>query len=122
VGFFGQARQDVDHAPIIAIEQELLGRAAAFEGLLAYHNVRFADGAWGNLVLFADGLAPGHLRDDERHLVAVGRTPLHYRSLRLHRALLATGALGGDDLELRRTAYYDFDEDPPWRAVRTVRA
>jgi hypothetical protein len=120
VGFFGQARDDVDHAPIIAIEQELLGRAAGFDGLLAYHNVRFADGGWGNLVVFADDVTPGRLRDDERHLVAVGRTPLHYRSLRLHRALLPAGALGREDLELRRTAYFDFDENPPWRAVRTV--
>src|SRR5690242_18986943 len=42
VGFFGQARDDVDHAPIVDLEHDLLARAGSFAGLLAYCNVRFA--------------------------------------------------------------------------------
>jgi hypothetical protein len=118
VGFFGQARDDVDHGPIVALEHDILGRASSFGGLLAYHNVRFASGQWGNLVGFADAGSPGHLRGDDAHADAVARTPRHYRSLRLHRALLPDGLLGSADLQLERTAYYDFADDPPWRAVR----
>jgi hypothetical protein len=64
-------------------------RPGGLRGLLAYHNVRFADGGWGNLVLFADGLAPGQPAGRRTAPRGRGRTPLHYRSLRLHRALLA---------------------------------
>jgi len=120
VGFFGQARAEVDHAPIGLIEHELLDRAASFRGLLAYHNVRFGEAAWGNLVVFADGDAPAHVRDDARHLDAVARTARHYRSLRLHRLVLPEGVLGEAPLELRRTAYHDFGQDPPWRAHRSA--
>ena len=52
VGFFGQAREQVDHTPILDLEQVLVARAAVFPGMLAYYNVRFATGQWGNLVLF----------------------------------------------------------------------
>src|SRR5689334_22113876 len=48
VGFFGEAREHVDHRPIHRLERELLSRAASFPGLLAYNNVRFANGQWGN--------------------------------------------------------------------------
>jgi hypothetical protein len=118
VGFFGQARADVDHAPIVDLEHDILARAASFAGLLAYCNVRFADGQWGNLVLFADAGGPGHVWGDAVHADAIARTPRHYHSLRLHRASLAGGLLGEDGLRLERTSYYDFASDPVWRAVR----
>ncbi|CAA9532312.1 MAG: hypothetical protein AVDCRST_MAG79-1035 [uncultured Thermoleophilia bacterium] len=118
VGFFGQARDEVDHAPIIRIEHDLLDRAASFPGLLAYHNVRFAEARWGNLVVFADDEAPSHVRGDALHLDAIARTGRHYRSVRLHRLVMPAGALADGPLELRRTAYHDFGEDPPWRALR----
>jgi hypothetical protein len=118
VGFFGQAREDVDHEPIVELEHDLLSRADRFDGLLAYHNVRFADGQWGNLVVFADQQAPDHVREDAVHGAAIARTPHHYHSLRLHRATLPGGVLGAEPIQLLRTSYYDFAEDPPWRAVR----
>jgi hypothetical protein len=118
VGFFGQARDDVDHLPIVELEHRLLERAAAFEGLLAYHNVRFASGQWGNLVLFAHDAGPLRVRDDVVHADAIARTPRHYHSLRLHRVDVPDGILGAEPLRLLRTSYYDFADDPPWRAVR----
>ena len=118
VGFFGQARADVDHAPIVDLEHDILARAASFAGLLAYCNVRFANGQWGNLVLFADAGGPGHVWGDAVHADAIASTPRHYHSLRLHRASLAGGLLGEDGLRLERTSYYDFASDPVWRAVR----
>ena len=118
IGFFGQAREDVDHAPIVALEHELLAQADKIDGLLAYHNVRFADGQWGNLVVFASADDPSGIRADARHVEAVARTHLHYRSLRLHVGTLETGALGEREPYLTRTLYLDFADDPPWRAVR----
>jgi hypothetical protein len=118
VGFFGQARDDVDHAPLVALEHEVVARAAAQPGLLAYHNVRFASGQWGNLVVLAARAAADHVRGDERHQEAIRRTAAHYHSLRLHRLTLPDGALGDAAPVLEETLLVDLGCDPPWRAVR----
>jgi hypothetical protein len=122
IGFFGQARLDVDHAPILALEHELLARAETIAGLLAYHNVRFADGQWGNLVVFAGMDDPAGMGANVRHAEAVARTPRHYRSLRLHVGTLETGALGEREPRLARTLYLDFATRQTWRAVRHYHA
>jgi hypothetical protein len=120
VGFFGQARADVDHAPIVALERAILERAASFPGLLAYDNVHFADrGQWGNLVVFASEDNPGELAADVEHGRAVGLASRHYDSLRLHRFALPGGTLAPARLRWLRTTYLDFADDPPWRAVRS---
>jgi hypothetical protein len=118
VGFFGQARRDLDHAPIVDREYDIVGRAARFGGLLTYYNLRLADGRFGNLVLFSAPDAKGHVTGDRVHAEAVALTPRHYRSLRLHHAELQDGVLGAGELELIRTRYIDFDSDPAWSAVR----
>ncbi|HEY4825661.1 MAG TPA: hypothetical protein VIH85_02795, partial [Solirubrobacteraceae bacterium] len=117
VGFFGQARE-VDHTPILNLERDLLARASGFRGLLAYYNVRFASGQWGNLVLFASEDDPARIRTDPTHLEAFARTPDHYRSVRLHRLRFPDGAVGGTAPVLESTLLIDFTETPPWRAWR----
>ena len=119
VGFFGQARPDVDHEPIALLEDAIVARAGALGGLLAYHNALLEPGRWANLVVFAAADAVGGLRGDELHEAAVARTPAHYASLRLHRGALADGALGAAPFRLERTLFLDFSEDPPRRSVRT---
>lgn len=118
VGFFGQAREDVDHSPILDLEQELLARAPLLPGLLAYYNVRFVAGQWGNLVLFAREDDPVRVRSDPTHLEALARTAEHYRSVRLHRLRFPDGAVGPAPAALESTLLIDFSETPPWRAVR----
>ena len=82
---------DVDHGAIVDLEHDILARAEPFAGLLAYCNVRFASGQWGNLVLFADAAGPGHVWGDAVHADAIARTPRHYHSLRLHRGSWPAG-------------------------------
>jgi hypothetical protein len=117
VGFFSQAR-DLDHGPILQLEYALLDRVDAIEGFVSYHNVRFADGRWGNLVTFDDSGAPTEVRDHPIHREALALTATHYRTVRLHRLRLADGAAGSVEPELRETLLFDFDDSPPWRAVR----
>jgi hypothetical protein len=119
VGFFGQARADVDHDPIAVLEDEIVARAGAVGGLLAYHNALLEPGRWANLVVFASADAVGGLRGDELHEAAVALTPVHYSSLRLHRGVLSDGALGTAAFALERTLFLDFSEHPPGRYVRT---
>ena len=118
VGFFGQVREDVDHGPILDLERELLARASLFPGLLAYYNVRFATGQWGNLVLFTAPEESVHVRSDPTHLDALGRAADHYRSVRLHRLRFSDGAVGDGPPALESTLLIDFSETPAWRAVR----
>lgn len=120
VGFFGQARAEVDHEPIAIMEDEIVGRAASLDGLLAYHNALLEPGRWANLVVFAQANAVGSLRGDAVHEAAVALTPAHYGSLRLHRGALADGALGAAPFALERTIFLDFSEEPPRRWVRAA--
>ena len=120
VGFFGQARE-VDHTPILNLERDLLARAPRFHGLLAYYNVRFATGQWGNLVLFASEDDPVRVRTDPTHLEALARTADHYGSVRLHRLRFPEGPVGRTTPALESTLLIDFTETPPWRAVRAAR-
>jgi hypothetical protein len=119
VGFFGQARADVDHAAISEFEHDIVVRAATFRGLLAYHNARLASGQWANLVVFRSHAGTAEVTSDPIHASAVARTPHHYRSLRLHRGELADGCLGEAAAVLHETLYLDFGATPVWRAVRT---
>jgi hypothetical protein len=121
VGFFGQAREEADHAPILDLEQVLVARAACFPGMLAYYNVRFATGQWGNLVLFTTPEDAGHVRSDPAHLDALERVADHYRSVRLHRLTFSDGAVGEAAAILESTLLIDFSEMPAWRAVRRGR-
>ena len=122
VGFFGEARTDVDHEPIVRLEHELLGRATSFPALVSYHNVRFANGQWGNLVTFADAQGAGQVRADPAHDEALSRTAAHYHSVRLHRLRLPDGPAGTSRAELLETLLLDFDGSPAWRGLRPARA
>jgi hypothetical protein len=118
VGFFGQARDGVDHAAIVALEHDVVARAASFPGLLAYHNAQLASGQWGNLVVFRSPDDTDDVTTDEVHAAAVARTPRQYHSLRLHRGVLADGCLGAAAPRIDETLYLDFGETPVWRALR----
>lgn len=121
VGFFGQARMDVDHAPIVDLESALLEDMVGDGSPLVYHNVYWPGVGWGNVVLFADGITKDTWgRGDARHAAAIALAPLHYHSIRLHNGVVPGGLPGTEGIRLLRTKYLDFSEDPPWRAVRTI--
>jgi hypothetical protein len=118
VGFFGQTREHVDHGPIVALEHRIVARAAAFPGLLAYHNAQLDDNRWGNMVVFSSRAAVAGLAPDPVHLRAVASAPAHYESLRLHRGSLADGLFGAAEIVLDETLYLDFNDAPVWRGLR----
>lgn len=121
VGFFGQARVDVDHGPIVDLEQRLIAGMAGGGAPLVYHNVWWPGEGWGNLVLFRspeEEAAWG--RADPLHIESVRRSPAHYHSIRLHIGVVPGGLGGRDGLRLLRTRYLDYGQSPPWRAVVEV--
>lgn len=118
VGFFGQARQGVDHTPIMELEAALIADMPTTAGLVAYYNAYHQEAGWGNLVLFHDETAERAWGGDPRHIEAVRRSAVHYHSIRLHHARAAGGLLGLGPIDILRTRYIDFRDDPPWRAIR----
>ncbi len=118
VGFFGQARTDVDHEPIMEIENELIEQMDAVPGLLVYYNLYQPGQGFGNLVICAEEAVNERWRDQALHIRAVDEfAPQHYHSIRLHNGLLSGGLMSGA-LTLTRTKYFDFRDGPMWRGLR----
>jgi hypothetical protein len=120
VGFFGQARLEVDPRPIVELEYALAADMPGKSSPLVYYDVHWPGVGWGNLVVFTDAAAERAWGHDPRHHEAVGRAPAHYHSVRLHIGDLPGGIFGRGAIHLRRTRYLDFSGPEPWRAAREI--
>jgi hypothetical protein len=120
VGFFGDLRPGMDHAAIYDLEAEVVARLGRYApaGLLGYYDAEIARAVHGNLVLFAAPEVPGQWHGDPVHARAVALAPSHYRCVRLHRGVIGGPLLGRGDLVIKRTRYFDFGQQPAWRAMR----
>lgn len=118
VGFFGQARDTVDHTPIDELEAGIVETLDTLPGVLCYYDLELAAGRYGNLILCSAPDAPTRVQDHSQHRQAVELTPRHYHSVRLHNGAVRDRFDSDAQLVIERTRYYDFDADPPWRAVR----
>jgi hypothetical protein len=121
VGFFGQARESVDHAPIHRLEEEIVDTLEEVPGIVSYFNLELPDGRYGNLILCSGPDVPVRWRAHELHRGAVELAPRHYHSARLHGGVVRSPLLGHADLIVLRTRYHDFDSTPTWLAVRELR-
>jgi hypothetical protein len=119
IGFFGQARDDVDHAPIHQLETAIVETLEEVPGVLSYFNLELSERRFGNLVLCAAPDVPVRWRAHDVHRLAVALAPRHYHSARLHNGNVRSQLLGDGELVVLRTRYYDFDSEPAWLAVRT---
>jgi hypothetical protein len=122
VGFFGRPREDVDHAILFELEEQLVAAMPSYgkAGLLSYYDVELVKGSYGNLILFSTPDVPPEWHDNPLHLRAIDVSPGHYHGIRLHKGTLQGRLLDGGDLTLERTKYVDFEGEEPWRAVRPV--
>jgi hypothetical protein len=121
VGFFGQARDGVDQRVIHELEREIVETLEQVPGVLSYYDVELTGGRYGNLILCASPEVPVQWRSHGLHRRAVELTPRYYESVRLHTGLVPGPLLGGAELILLRTRYFDYRDEPPWRAVREAR-
>ncbi len=118
VGFFGEARDGVDHALIHDLEAAIVDTLEQVPGVLSYYDLELPAGGYGNLILCNDEAAPRRVHDHELHRRAVELTPRHYRTVRLHTGAVAGPLQGEAPLIVTRTRYYDFAAEPAWLAVR----
>jgi hypothetical protein len=119
VGFFGRPREEVDHAVLFDLEEELIERMGFYGevGLLSYYDLELVKGSYGNLILFSTPDVPAEWYQDGVHRRAVEITPRHYHEIRLHKGTVA-GPLAEGDIVVERTKYFDFANGVPWQAVR----
>jgi hypothetical protein len=120
VGFFGQARSNVDHVPIHELETGIVDTLERIDGILSYYDLALPAGGYGNLILCAEPGAPARVHGHELHRRAVDLTPRHYRSVRLHTGVIPSALIGDADLVVERTRYYDYGSEPAWLAVREL--
>jgi hypothetical protein len=122
VGFFGKPRDDVDHGVLFELEEDLVGRMGRYGevGLLSYYDVELVapKGTYGNLILFSTPDVPEEWYRDEIHSKAVKLSPGHYQQIRLHKGSVSGSMLGGCQISIERTKYFDFTGDESWFGLR----
>jgi hypothetical protein len=123
IGFFGKAREGVDHEVLFGLEEALIGRMESYGevGLLSYYDVELAlpKGSYGNLILFSTPDVPEEWYRDEVHRQAVQLSPGHYHTVRLHKGRVRGPVLDGGQLAIERTKYLDFEAPDIWFGLRT---
>jgi hypothetical protein len=121
VGFFAIKRPGLDHAPLTAMDDELLLELPAHPGILSYSSLELPGGNWGNLIVVDPPEAKEHWRTSERHAWAARElAPRHYTVVRLHNGVLPGGLASGRGPVVARTRYYDFQGPVPWKAEREL--
>jgi hypothetical protein len=122
IGFFGKAREGVDHEVLFGLEGELIPRMERYGevGLLSYYDVELSlpKGSYGNLILFSTPEVPEEWYRDEVHRRAVELSPGHYHTVRLHKGRVRGRVLDGGRLAIERTKYLDFEEPDIWFGLR----
>lgn len=120
VGFFARPREEVDHAVLFDLEDELIARMEHYAGvgLLSYYDVELVKGAYGNLILFSTPDVPPEWYGDPVHRRATEISPQHYHEVRLHKGSIPGPLLDDGDLVVERTKYFDFEAAPPWLGLR----
>lgn len=118
VGFFGDRRRDISYESLDAIDVRLLDEFRSYPGILSYSSIELADDYWANLVVHAEPADREVWRTSHAHLNAVELSPRLYASVRIHNGHLPGGVTGNRAIEIDRTKYWDYDCDPPWRALR----
>ncbi|MFZ1399957.1 MAG: hypothetical protein WAS33_23835, partial [Candidatus Promineifilaceae bacterium] len=121
VGFFGQSRSQVNIDLAQDFDLTLLAEIPQHDGLSSYCTMQLKDGNFANLVLFIDEQSQMHWSRSEAHAKAVYElSPGFYHSVRIYNGRLPQGIHHSDALTLHKARYFDYDESPMWRGVRTL--
>ncbi len=121
VGFFGQSRSQANIELAQAFDTTLMQEIPQHDGLISYCTMLLKDGNYANLVLFTQAEAQMAWSRSEAHAKAVYElSPGYYHSIRIYNGRLPRGISEGDQLQLQKARYFDYDHSPMWRGVRTL--
>jgi hypothetical protein len=119
VGFLGSKREDANMALGAEFDEILVSEIPDHPGLLCYCTIAQMCGNFSNLVLFADETVKVGWSKSKAHAQAVGKlAPEYYKSVRLYNGILPVGVCDCESMYLTKVKYFDYQEDPNWRAIR----
>jgi len=120
VGFFShkQAGADPDHFG--NLDDQLIEQLPTFREILSYSTLTLPNGDFGNLVLISEEEVKLKWMQGKIHSRAVELSPAYYQFVRINNGILPEGVMHPDSLKIMRVKYYDFGQDPPWKAVREL--
>lgn len=121
VGFFGQSRSQADIELAQEFDLTLMKEIPLHEGLISYSTMLLKDGNYANLVLFTSEMAQMGWSRSEAHAKAVYElSPSYYHSIRIYNGRLPHGIQQSNALILQKARYFDYDQYPMWRGLRTL--
>jgi len=120
VGFFGQKGQEKPSDYLTALDDRLIKQIPSFPDILSYSTIALSNGDFCNLVLLLDEEAKTKWMEGETHHKAVALSPGYYRSIRINNGVLPYGVLQCEKLQITKVKYYDYREDPLWKALRRL--
>lgn len=120
VGFFSHKQKGaaIDHFG--DLDDRLIEQIPTYQGILSYSSMALPDGNFGNLVLLLDEEIKSEWMHGETHNRAVALAPSYYKFVRINNGMLPDGITQPDSLLVTRVKYYDYEAEPPWKAVREL--
>jgi hypothetical protein len=123
VGFFGFQNTNADTLLAQSLDRELISELSQFDSILAYVSIRLPTGNFSNLVVFTTQKGKEEWGRSEKHKEAIRiLTPDYYSAVRLYNGELPDGIMNPETMRLKLVKYFDYKDQPTWRAVRPLDA
>ena len=120
MGFFSHKQEGTFPDHFGDLDDQLIEQIPTYQEILSYSSMALPGGDFGNLVLLSNEEVKSKWMHGETHSQAVSLSPAYYQYIRINNGLLPGGVMQPDLLKITRVKYYDFEQDPPWKAVREL--
>ena len=120
VGFFGQKRKIMPGDYFKDLDDLLVEILPTLDKIFSYSTMELPGGDFSNLVLMSDEEVKSKWMEGDIHKKAVDLSPGYYQSIRINNGVFPDGILHTDSLQITRVKYYDYQENPPWKAIREL--
>lgn len=120
VGFFGQKRIGVDPDHFGNLGELLMAEIPTYPKILSYQTMQLPNGNFSNLVILQSEDVKEHWMIGDTHKKAVDHSPSFYESIRIYNGFLPGGIQNPTSFTLEKVKYYDYQENPPWRGIRSL--
>ncbi|MGD8403437.1 MAG: hypothetical protein PVJ21_07240 [Anaerolineales bacterium] len=120
VGFFSHKQEGAPSNHFGNLDEKLIKELPTHQEILSYSTMGLPNGDFGNLVLLSNEEAKTKWMQGKIHNRAVELSPDYYQYVRINNGVLPEGIMKPDLLQITRVKYYDYSEDPSWKAVRKL--
>jgi len=120
VGFFSHKMKGAASNHFGDLDKRLTEQIPTYQGILSYSTMALTGGDFGNLVLLSNEEVKSKWMHGEIHNQAIALSPDYYQYVRINNGILPKGITDPKSLQITRVKYYDYAEDPAWKAVREL--